>query len=157
MNYIKQLQDTQIALSDGLEVGASFSYLDHQFDSYTGAPVTIVQQAGGLTSQDLSGKRGAYAPKLSGNLYADYTKDFSENWYLSARIDVNYKDDFYTDGDLDEASLQEAYTKINVRLAVSSTDERWELAIYGRNLTDKVTYTASLDAPLSAGNYCILD
>lgn len=47
--------------------------------------------------------------------------------------------------------VQEAYTKINGRLALASADDRWELAVYGRNLTDEVTYTATLDAPVSAG------
>ncbi len=143
--------DTQFAVTEDMEVGAAVSYLDHQFDSYADAPATIVQQAQGLTAQDLSGQRGPYAPKFSGTVYADYSTQVSNNLILSARMDVNFKDEFYTDGDLDPASLQDAYAKIDARLGLSTVDERWEVAIYGRNLTDEATKTASLDAPLSAG------
>lgn len=143
--------ETQIALTEELEVGGSLAYLDHQFDSYPGAPVTINQQAQGLTAQDLSGERGPFAPEWSGTLYADYSHQITDNWLLSARVDVNYKDEFFTDGDLDPASLQDAYTKIDARVGLSTLDDRWEVAVFGRNLTDEATLTASLDAPLSAG------
>lgn len=144
--------ETQIALTEDIELGASLAYLDHEYGSYTGGPCTARQQSDDdCTEQDLSGERGAYAPEWSGTLYADYNRQVSDNWLLSARLDLAYKDDFFTDGDLDPASLQEAYTKINARLALSTLDERWTVAVFGRNLTDEATLTASLDAPLSAG------
>ena len=143
--------ETQVAVTDGLEMGVSIAYLDHEFNSYPGAPATINQQAQGITAQDLSGVRGPYAPEWSGTVYADYSTELGNNWLLSARVDVNYKDDFFTDGDLDPNTLQEAYAKIDARLALATVDDRWEVALYGRNLTDEATVSASLDSPLSAG------
>jgi iron complex outermembrane receptor protein len=143
--------ETQVALTEKLELGATLQYLESEYDSYENGPVTVQQQAAGLQGQDLSGRTTPYAPEWSGTLYAEYTTRVADNWVLSARGDVNYKDDFYTNGALSPESLQEAYTKFNARLALSSLDDRWELSVYGRNLTDEATYTASLDAPLSAG------
>jgi iron complex outermembrane receptor protein len=143
--------ETQIAMTEELELGASIAYLDHEFESYTGAPATINQQAQGISAQDLSGHRGPYAPEWSGTLYADYSRHVGQNWLLSARADVNFKDDFHTDGDLDPNSLQDAYIKVDARLALATLDGRWEVSLYGRNLTDEATLTASLDSPLSAG------
>jgi iron complex outermembrane recepter protein len=144
--------ETQLALTENLEVGGSLAYLDHEYDSYATAPCTAKQQSEfGCTAQDLSGKRGAFAPAWSGTFYADYSRDIGNNWLFSARLDVSYKDEFFTDGDLDPGTLQGSYTKLGGRLALASSDERWEVALYGRNLTDEATLTASVDSPLSAG------
>lgn len=143
--------ETELALTEELTMGLSLQYLDAEYDSYEGGPVTVYQQAAGVTAQDLSGKTTPYAPDWSGNLFADYRRDVFQNLVFSARVDLNYKDEFYTAGALPEASLQDSYTKVNARLALSSQDERWEAAIYGRNLTDEATLSATADAPLSAG------
>ena len=41
---------------------------------------------------------------------------------------------------------------INQRTA-AGVDDEWEVAVYGRNLTDETTYTYATDSPLSAGIY----
>lgn len=143
--------ETQLAMTEDLTMGLSFQYLDAQYDSYSNGPVTIYHQAAGLASQDLTGKNTPYAPEWSGNLFADYSRPISDNLLLSARVDVNYKDEYFTNAAQAEESLQESYAKVNARLALSSGDDIWEVALYGRNLTDEATYTASLDAPLSGG------
>jgi outer membrane receptor protein involved in Fe transport len=67
--------------------------------------------------------------------------------------DASYKDDYFLDGDLDPNTLQDSYVKVNARIAIGSAEETWEVALYGRNLTDETTYTFVTDAPLSAGIY----
>ena len=68
-------------------------------------------------------------------------------------IDASYKDDFYLDGDLDPNTLQDSYYKYNARIGLARVDDKWEVAVYGRNLTDETTYTYATDSPLSAGIY----
>lgn len=142
-----------IALTDNLELGFNYNYLDHEFQSYPGAPCTVIQLAADPGCQnDFSGERGAFAPEHSGAVNLDYTYDFSK-WYLTAHLAVNYKDEMYLDGDLDENVLQDSYTKVDASLGLASQDDRWNFVLYGRNLTDENTYTAALDAPLSGGVY----
>ncbi len=143
--------ETQLAMTEELTLGLSLQYLDAKYDSYANGPVTVYQQAAGQAAQDLGGQSLPYAPEWSGNLFADYSREISNKLLLSARVDLNYKDDFFTAGALPLESLQDSYTKVNARLALSSLDQRWEVAIYGRNLTDEGTYSATVDAPLSAG------
>ena len=147
--------ETQFALSDAWEVGASAAYLDSEYDDFDGAPCTIYQIAavGPTCSQDLSGERGPNAPEWSGTVYARYTKSLNNNLALDFDVNGNYKDDYYLDGDLDPNALQDAYVKVNARLALRSQDGVWEAALYGRNLTDETTYTFVVDSPLSAGIY----
>jgi outer membrane receptor protein involved in Fe transport len=149
----------QLAVTDELEIGGSYSYLDHEFDSYPGAGCSVVEtglgtcpDSAGAGTKDLAGERGAFAPEHSATIYADYTYTF-EKTELNVHIDVNYKDEFFLDGDLDSNVLQDAYTKVDARVSLRSNNETWEVALYGRNLTDETTYTASVDAPLSPGVY----
>ncbi|MBT4519374.1 MAG: TonB-dependent receptor [Halieaceae bacterium] len=142
-----------VAITDSLELGFNYNYLDHEFDSYPGAPCTVVQLAADAGCQnDFSGKRGAFAPEHSAAVNLHHSYDF-QNWTLDTRIDVNYNDEMFLDTDLDEKTLQDSYTKIDASVGLSSQDGRWNFVLYGRNLTDETTYTMAADAPLSGGVY----
>jgi outer membrane receptor protein involved in Fe transport len=149
--------DAQVALTENLEVGGAIAYLDNEFDEFSDAPCNIFQTAataaGETCRQDLQGEAGPFAPEWSGTLYAQYDYQLGNNLLLSLRGDASYKDDFYTDADLDPNSLQESYWKYNARIALSDLGGSWEVAAYGRNLSDEATYSFTVDAPLSAGIY----
>ncbi|MBA36057.1 MAG: hypothetical protein CMI14_11620 [Oleispira sp.] len=145
----------QYLLLENLELGGSVSYLDHEFDSYTGAGCSVIETGLGncpTGQKDLSGERGAFAPEYSASVYVDYTYSFDQ-FELNAHIDFNYKDEMFLDGDLDPNALQDSYVKVDARLGLSTLDGKWDFLLYGRNLTDETTYTASIDAPLSPGVY----
>ncbi len=147
--------ESQFALTDTVEVGANLAFLDSEYDEYGDAPCTIYQLAastGGCT-QDLAGETTPFAPETSGNFYVGYETGIGRKLVLRARADANYKDDFFTDGDLDPNSLQEGFWKFDARITLASADDTWELAAYGRNLTDERTLQFTVDAPLSAGIY----
>jgi iron complex outermembrane recepter protein len=147
--------DTEVALTQHWIVGGSLAYLDSQYGDYEGAPCTIHQKAAtaGACTQDFSGVRGPNAPEWSGMIFTRYQHAIGENLMLRINADVSYKDDYFLDGDLDPNALQESYSKLNARMGISSFDDAWELALYGRNLTDETTYSFVVDAPLSAGIY----
>ena len=145
--------DTQIALTDSLEIGGSLAYLDSEYDDYQGAPCTVYQAAStaGECTQDLSGQRGPNAPEWSATAYASYERLIGDNLLFRLNLDAAYKDDYFLDGDLDAATLQESWVKVNGRIGIASANDTWEVSLYGRNLTDEETFTFVTDAPLSAG------
>jgi iron complex outermembrane recepter protein len=147
--------DGELALTPEIRVGAAIAYLDSEYDSYEDAPCTISQIAAtvGNCSQDLTGKTGVNAPEWSGSTYIDFNRDVGSGMEFKAHMDVNYKSEFYLDGDLDPNTLQDGIIKINARVALASIDETWEVALYARNLTDEVTHSFMSDSPLSAGLY----
>ncbi|MGI9287872.1 MAG: TonB-dependent receptor [Pseudomonadales bacterium] len=147
--------ESQIALTKSWEVGGSLAYLDSEYEDYQGAPCTVFQAAaiGDSCTQDFSGERGPNAPEWSGTVYASYDHSLGENLMFRFNIDASYKDDYFLDGDLDPNVLQESYVKVNARIGISSAADTWEVALYGRNLTDEATYSFAVDAPLSAGIY----
>jgi iron complex outermembrane receptor protein len=48
-------------------------------------------------------------------------------------------------------NYQRAYAKVDLSLALRSPDQRWEFAIVGKNITDKVTTGACTSANNAAG------
>lgn len=149
--------DGQAFIGDGFEIGGSLAYLDNEFRSFPGAGCSVIQlnlatcpNTAGPGTQDLAGQSGAFAPEWSGNAYIDYSDDFGD-FLLNARVGVNFKSGLYLDGDLDPNAYQSGYAKIDAHLGVEI--DNFELRVFGRNLTDQATYTASIDAPLSPGVY----
>ena len=147
--------EAQFAVTDEVEVGGSLMYLDSQFGDYSNAPCTVYQLAdtAGDCAQDLSGKTAPFAPEWSGTLYAAYERPLGSSLMLRLRADGVFKDEMYLDGDLDPNVLQDSYVKINASVSVGAADGRWDVNLYARNLTDEVTHSIIIDAPLSAGIY----
>lgn len=138
-----------------LKVGGAVSYLDSSFTSFENAACTINQLAliGPTCKQDLTGKTTPFAPEWSSTIHIDLTRRIGDGMVGRFRIDANYKGEMFLDGDLDPNVLQDSYTKFNARLSLASDSSSWELALYGRNLTNEATYTTSIDAPLGAGAF----
>jgi iron complex outermembrane receptor protein len=147
--------EAQFALTTQWEVGGALAYLDSEFDDFKDAPCTIYQLAeqGLACEHDLSGERGPNAPEWSGVVYAAYEQTVWAGLLFRFNMSGAYTDEIFLDGDLDRNTLQDSYVKVNASLAIASGDDHWEVALYGRNLTDETTYSYATDAPLSAGIY----
>jgi iron complex outermembrane receptor protein len=147
--------EAQFAVTTQWEVGGALAYLDSEFDDYKNAPCTIYQSAeqGPACAQDLSGERGPNAPEWSGVVYAAYERTVWADLLFRFNLSGAYTDEVFLDGDLDRNTLQDSYVKVNGSIAIASGDDHWEVALYGRNLTDETTYSYAQDAPLSAGIY----
>ncbi|MBA68157.1 MAG: TonB-dependent receptor, partial [Rhizobiales bacterium] len=59
--------------------------------------------------------------------------------------EYNYTDTLRPD------AVQDAYTKFDATVAVSAPDDRWRIALIGRNLTDELVATSANDIPFSGG------
>lgn len=149
--------DGQLRVTEGLTLSGSLGYLDFEFSEFTSAPCTAAMIAataeGIVCKNDLSGQTNAFAPKWSGNLSANYYHEIENNMAIMIDVDMNFKSEMYIDYDLDEDILEPGYGKLNVRVALESTDQVWWVAAYGRNLTDKVTFSSSIDTPLVTGSH----
>lgn len=104
-------------------------------------------------NQDLSGQVANFAPKWSGNTYAAVEVPLTANLVASGTVNMNFSSSHFLDSDLDPASLQDAYQRFNVRIAIGDADGRWEVAAFGRNLTDEEVFVASVDTPLITGSH----
>ena len=140
--------------AEGLIFSASAAYLDAHYDNFKNAACTSGQtvafRASGATGQcvqDLSGKRPRYAPEWTANLNAQYVFPLSrlgssslwEGLQLTTMVNVNFTDDFSLSSNAEPILTQKAYAKVDVRIALGDSSNRWEIAFLGRNLSNQLT------------------
>ena len=87
---------------------------------------------------------------MSANFGITYNTEITDSLELGLGADVMYTDDFDTAADADPVLEQEAYTKVNARIALSDIDGTWSVALLGKNLTDKTTSAWGNDIPLGS-------
>ncbi len=132
---------------------ASMAVLEFNWKQYRGQcsyDLLLAGEAGGCANgnADYRGRTNQFAPKVSGVLSAEYA------WPLGALVftagaDMIYSEDYLQSLNLDPVLVQDAYTKFNARLSLGHGDGLWEVALVGRNLTDKTTVTYAADVPLA--------
>lgn len=125
----------------GLTLAASVGYLDSKYVDYPAGPCTqlqIVARPTGCT-QNLGGKVTPYAPRWSGSANADYAVDLSSK--LRARLGawVYFTSGYYQQASIDPLLYQPRYAKLDLRASIGSRDGRWDVAVLGKNVTNRVT------------------
>lgn len=96
-----------------------------------------------------SGLRLPYAPEWSASLNARYEYPLSgDNLLLRIEGVLNYRDEQYQQRG--ERALDNELNLLDLRLALASVDETWEVALVGRNLLDDKT-SFGFDYPFFGG------
>ena len=162
--------DGRWAVTERLTLGGSLAYLDATYDDFDGATCTIPQsidpdanpgclrddgtniEAGEQGGQDLEGEDLLFSPEWSSNLNLTYIYPFNNGLELLTSIDMNYSDEYYSALDLDPNTKHDDVTLWNARIALSGENEKWSVALIGKNLSDETTYAWKNDVPLSASN-----
>ena len=130
---VKGIEIEWIALlARDLRFTGSYGYLDATFDRFDAPPAS-----GG----DLSGNRLPRAPKHKLNLALQYERPLVPGWQVLARVDWSYSSSFFFDPRNRtfpaEGDRQGAYDLLDARIALTRSDDRLELALWGKNLTDE--------------------
>jgi outer membrane receptor protein involved in Fe transport len=142
--------DSRWLLSEWFMVSGSLAYLDFEWLSYKEGPCVATDEE---DICDLSGKENQQTPKWTSAISATFSYPLSSDVMLDLTADASYKDAHFTSGDLDPRGLQDAYTKINARLAVGEVNGRWSLALVGKNLSDEMTIGIGSPTVLDVGGY----
>lgn len=141
-------------------VSGSVAWLDYKYDDYAGAPCNNPQLAQQIVNtgapdgcvNDLSGETVNYAPEWTASLSGTYTAHLGDRLDMLFTLDANYRDDYFLGADLDPSLVQDAYWKLNARIALVEVTGRWEVALIGKNLTDSVSYSAGTAVPFGSSN-----
>ena len=145
--------DYRQSITSSLSVAATVAYDDLKYTSYQGASCNSRQLAGlqagcNLTTktQDLTGKTGEYAPKWTGAFNIDWRHPVSSRLDALVNLNPNFTTKYYTQSGLDPNTLQSGFALLNARLGLASHDDKWELQLIGRNLTNKIAFVNSFNA-----------
>ncbi len=143
--------DGRWAITDDLSLTGSLAWLDFEFKNFPNGQCTQAERlATDTTLCDYEGFTNQYVADLTGFVGLNYLKEISSKLKFGAALDLLYSSDYNPSQNLDPLVEQRAFTKVNARLAIMDVSERWELALLGKNLTDKTIVTYANDTPLAA-------
>jgi len=113
----------------GLQFDGSYARLHAEFTSF----------ANGATA-NFTGNDLPRSPKDKVHLGAQYTFDV-EGWNVLGRVDYTNQSKMYFEASNIPTQKQEGYINVDGRISVTSPDKRWEVAVWGKNLTDELVAT----------------
>ena len=134
--------DIQMQPTENLFIVGGLPYLDSSFDSSPDATALpgVIAGLPGDNPQDLTGERNHFSPKWQGSVVAEYSDDIGDTdfgWYLRGEYQHIGSQNIGAETNQNPQSIQNSYDLINARAGFTGSDEQWEIAVFGRNLTDK--------------------
>jgi iron complex outermembrane recepter protein len=146
--------DARWAMSQYLSLRGSMVWTDFEYQNFIGQCYTgqVPNAADGINC-DYAGKTNQYVPDLAGNVALDFNMPVGAALRFGSTLEVVYSDDYYPQATLDPTTIQDAYAKLNLRLALGSSDNTWEVALLGRNLTNQTVTSNVTDMPLAARTF----
>ena len=141
----------------GLTLRGTLAYNKARYKSFHGAPCWVGQtpaegctiDATGSPIQDLSGKPTALAPEWVGALEANYEHNLGDRLVFGASANMRYSGSYFANPWAQPLAQQSSYTTLDASLRLRTRDSRWELAVIGKNLTNKFVAAFIQDAPSS--------
>jgi iron complex outermembrane receptor protein len=125
----------------GMRLGVSLAYLHTKVDDFVSSNPVEVARRNGNELPD--------SPELSLNLSASYTFEIGGGWKLEPQTNFSFKGKHWKE--IDNFVPVEEYGLLNLRLALRSPDDRWSLAVFGRNVTDETYFIGMIPAVTGAG------
>ena len=118
-----------IAPVEGLQIDGSYSRLHARFTSF----------ANGATA-NFTGNDLPRSPNDKIHLGAQYSFD-AGGWEVLGRVDYTNQAHMYFEASNIPTQKQEGFINVDARVSVTSPDKRWEVAVWGKNLTDELVAT----------------
>ena len=112
----------------GLQLSGNIAYLDAKYARYVFSTTPLV---------DYQGRRLPRSSRWKGAIAADYTADLGTVGRGGVRLAYSYEGRMPQDDANTPALIRPAIGLLDFRLSYITPDDRVELAVYGRNLTDK--------------------
>jgi len=138
--------------TENLRINTAASYIDATYDDYPGASCVLdenllAKNADCSSGQGKPGTNGTEnqkgeplerSPDLEYNINALWDAPITDNLMLKVAGSIYYSDSYFIQPTQEPYSTQDSYTKYDLRVALASADERWEVAVNGRNLSDEM-------------------
>ena len=126
---------------DGLEIDGSYSLLDFEYTSLI--PATGIP-AGGISP---------YTPESKWSFGAQYAFSLAGGGSITPRVDVNYQSDVYANAINSPTAKIDGYALVNARVTWNSSDDLWQVALEGQNITNKLYFVTKFDLLAAAGGF----
>jgi iron complex outermembrane receptor protein len=141
----------------GLLATAALAYDDAKYDNFPGAPCLFTNPNCNPATNNIGGTIIPFSSKWSGSAGLTYTRRTGSGWRLTTSGAVAFRSKYTIEADLDPASVQPTYAKLDARVEIASPGDLWTFAIYGRNLTNERTTSFTYVWPFGAYRVTFLD
>ena len=125
---------------DGLNIMLGLAFLDTEVKEWMAVdteasswPVTVRRDASGI---DL-----AMSPRWQANGLVSYEWPISGSLVMMIAGDFSFQDD--TTGGAQVTDATDSYTIYNARIGIGADDGKWQVSVWGRNLTDEYYFPAA--------------
>lgn len=135
--------------TERLVINGAIAYLDAKYDSFVGADCLWNNPGCDVATNDIGGTRLPRTSRWSGTLALEYEQPLPGDLRLDSRAEVIYNSEKALVENLSPYGIQDGFTKFNLRLALSPANDRWTVAVVGKNLTDETTFSHAFGTPLA--------
>ena len=99
----------------------------------------------GTAGQNLDGKPTSDAPLWTATLGARYETALTERLRIGAAFDSRYSASYFASPFGTPLSRQPKYVNLDASVRIRTSDDAWEIAVLGKNLTNKFVVTGETD------------
>lgn len=141
--------DGRFVMNDNLQINGALAATDFDFTDFENGQCFFgaMPDASGFCSY--TGESQQMLSDFTGNFGADWSMLIKDEYALDIHGDVYFASEYNASATYDPALVQEAFAKVNLRAAISSLSDKWEIALLAKNLTDKRTLNFGGDTPLA--------
>lgn len=90
-----------------------------------------------VNGNPLKGTIPVNTPKWSTSLLLNYSTPINENLIFDALLSSQWQDERYLEPENSADHLVSAYATVDMSIAILSTDDRWSVSLWGKNITDE--------------------
>jgi iron complex outermembrane receptor protein len=141
-------------LASWLDFNGSIAYLDAVYDDFPGAgciyPLPVPTPS--PCYENIGGSRIPRAPEWTASAGFNVDYPLGDNLRLIGGADLAYRSEAFLEETLNPVSLQEAYTKLDLRIGLTDEAERWQISLIGKNVTDELTAAHAFGTPFVTGS-----
>lgn len=122
--------DLWLVPAEGLDIKFGMTWLDTDTSGIATSPFPV--------NERLDGNELIYAPKFSANGLVRYEKPFADGrWLGFGQFDFTTRAKHWAESTNVPVSRIEGYTLLNARLGIRLSNSRWQISVWGKNLTDE--------------------
>jgi len=139
-----------------LDFTLAAAYQDAKYDDYPGAACLATQplsecnpaSAASAAANNIAGSPLPYTSKYSFSAQGHYRLELANDTAIDTTVGVHGRSRYFdSDNQSPLFGRQKGYAKIDARIQYGPTDERWHVAVVGKNLTDEKTTGSAFNLP----------
>ncbi len=131
--------------TDKVTLGLTAAYLDAEFGEFGQTSPYQLNRGVATVFESMDGETPGWSPDLVLNFFAEYNWDLGDKGMLTPAVYIHYSDEYDTSNlySLDPSTMQDSFTKTDVRLTWYSVDGDYTVAAYIENIEDEAVLSRS--------------